>query len=114
MGGRCNTTHDQVALANSRVFARDQEPTFAYFACGIRLGAGSRCPSAIFRPSGAERLRTESPFTAVRRCILTKSVAWREGANGHALSLAGITRAGREQKRVEDVVLSHANVCAHR
>jgi hypothetical protein len=50
-----------------------------------RLGAGSRCPSAFFRLGGAERLHAESPFTAARRCILTKSVARLEGANGRAL-----------------------------
>jgi hypothetical protein len=52
-----------------------------------RLGAGSRCPFARFRLGGAERLLTKCPFTAARRCILAKSVAKLEGANGHALDL---------------------------
>jgi hypothetical protein len=41
----------------------------------MRLGAGSRRSFPYFRPSGAERLRPESPFTHGRRCILPQSVA---------------------------------------
>jgi hypothetical protein len=92
-------------LVSSHVIA-----AFAQLRLRARLGAGSRRPSSIFRLGGAEQLLTESPFTAVRRCIRTKSVAWIEVANGRTLLLLrDFARAGRERKRVEDVV----SACEH-
>jgi hypothetical protein len=82
--------------------------------CAVALAGSARCritpTSSIFRLGGAEQLLTESPFTAVRRCIRTKSVAWIEVANGRTLLLLrDFARAGRERKRVEDVV----SACEH-
>jgi hypothetical protein len=79
MRERCNTTHDQVALANSRVFARDRR------LCVIRIaGAASApdhaallpafdpeelngsLPSAPSQPQGGASLRSRWPSSRVR------------------------------------------------
>jgi hypothetical protein len=111
MRGRCNTTHDQVALANSRVFARDRR------LCVIRIaGAASApdhaallpafdpeelngsLPSAPSQPQGGASLRSRWPSSRVRT-----DARW--------LSCESVTRAGRERKRVEDAA-GRTRTCA--
>jgi hypothetical protein len=59
--GLCNTTRDQVALAQSRILARD------------RFWFGSRFSRVCFRPRGVASVK--SPFIPGMRCISPGSVA---------------------------------------
>lgn len=84
-------------LVSSHVIA-----AFALNACGLGSAPDHAALLLCFRPGGAERLLTECPFTAARRCILAKSVAKLEGANGHALALLRerhARRSGAEASR---------------
>lgn len=66
---------------------------FAFNACGVRLGAGSRCPSACFRPGGADSSEPRAPSHAERGASLRSRWPAR-GCERHALhSLARASRA---------------------
>jgi len=74
--GRCNTTRDQVALANSRVLARDGDPSRDHRPTNIACRIA--CASTCFRTKRSAPVKSDSPrspFIAVGGAPKRRSVA---------------------------------------